>query len=58
MRCPQNSKLRRYKRRWIVERTFAWIGDFRRLVLRYERKLQISSAFFHLACLMIVLNRL
>ena len=29
-------KLRRYKRRWKVERTFAWIGNFRRLVVRYE----------------------
>jgi len=50
-------KLRRYKRRWKVERTFAWIGNFRRLVVRYERKLQVYSAFFHLACIMIVLNR-
>ena len=51
-------KLRRYRRRWIVERTFAWLGNFRRLVVRYEHKLQIYSAFFHLACIMIVLNRL
>jgi len=51
-------KLRRYRRRWIVERTFAWLGNFRCLVVRYERKLQIYSAFFHLACIMIVLNRL
>ena len=50
-------KLRRYRRRWKVERTFAWIGNFRRLVVRYERKLQVYSAFFHLACIMIVLNR-
>jgi len=27
----QTSTLRRYKRRWIVERTFAWLGNFRRL---------------------------
>ncbi len=27
--------LRRYKRRWTVERTFAWLGNFRRLVVRY-----------------------
>ena len=26
-------KLRRYKRRWKVERTFAWLGNFRRLVV-------------------------
>jgi transposase len=29
-------KLRRFRRRWIVERTFAWLGHFRRLVVRYE----------------------
>src|SRR5215469_14427169 len=29
--------LRRYKRRWKVERLFAWLGNFRRLVVRYER---------------------
>jgi len=51
-------KLRRYRRRWIVERTFAWLGNFRRLVVRYERRLDVYSAFFHLACIMIVLNRL
>ena len=51
-------KLRRYRRRWIGERTFAWLGNSRRLVVRYERKLQIYSAFFHFACIMIVLDRL
>ena len=49
--------LRRYKRRWIVERTFAWLGNFRRLVVRYDRSLTIYHAFFHIACLMIVLRR-
>ena len=51
-------KLRRYRRRWKVERAFAWLGNFRRLVVRYERKLQVYSAFFHLACIMIVLRAL
>jgi len=51
-------KLRRYRRRWKMERTFAWIGNYRRLVVRYERKLQAYSAFFHLACIMIVLRAL
>jgi transposase len=51
-------KLRRYKRRWKIERTFAWIGNFRRLVVRYERNLKIYQAFFHLACLIITLRQL
>jgi transposase len=49
--------LRRYRRRWIVERTNAWFGNFRRLVVRYDRSLIIYGAFFHIACFMIVLRR-
>lgn len=32
--------LRRYERRWKVERLFAWLGNFRRLVVRYEHHLE------------------
>ncbi len=49
--------LRRYKRRWIVERTIGWLGNFRRLVVRYDRSFRIYRAFFHIACFMIVLRR-
>jgi transposase len=35
--CSQDDrKLRRYKRLWKVERLFAWLQNFRRLVVRYE----------------------
>lgn len=47
-----------YKQRWIVERTFAWLGNFRRLVIRYERHLLMYAAFFHLACCLILLRGL
>jgi len=50
--------LRRYRRRWKIERTFAWLGNFRRLVVRYDRSLQMYNAFFHLACLIITLRHL
>ena len=50
--------LRRYRKRWKIERTNAWLGNFRRLVVRYERYLHIYQAFFHIACFMIVLKRL
>ena len=49
--------LRRYRRRWTVERTFAWLGNFRRLVVRYDRSLTIYRGFFHIACFMITLRR-
>jgi transposase len=51
-------KLRRYKRRWKVERTFAWLGHFRRLVVRWERHLTMYQALFHVACLLITLRQL
>jgi len=50
-------KLRRYKRRWIVERTIAWLGNFRRLVVRYERFITTYAGFFHLACALLTLRR-
>jgi transposase len=49
--------LRRYRHRWIVERTFAWLGTFRRLVVRYERLLTTYTGFFHIACAMLTLRR-
>jgi transposase len=51
-------KLRRSKRRWKVERTFAWLGNFRRLVGRWERHIKMYRAFFHVACLLITLRQL
>ena len=50
-------KLRRYKRRWKIERSIAWIGNFRRLVVRYERHIKMYQAFFHVACLLITLRQ-
>jgi transposase len=49
--------LRRYQKRWIVERSIAWLGNFRRLVVRYDRSLTVYQAFVHLACLTIVLRK-
>jgi transposase len=50
-------KLRRFKRRWKVERLFAWLGNFRRLVVRYEHKLANFKAFVKLGCIIILLRR-
>jgi len=49
---------RRYKRCRIVERTVAWVGNFRRLAVRYDRSLMIYRAFSHVACLIIALREL
>ena len=50
-------KLRRYKHRWIIERTNAWLQNFRRLAVRYERSVTVFTAMVHLACALICLNR-
>jgi transposase len=50
-------KLRRYKKRWIIERTNSWLQNFRRLVVRYERKATNFVALVHLACALITLNK-
>ena len=51
-------KRRRDKRRGKVERTFAWLGNFRRLVVRWERHITMYQGFFHIACLLITLRQL
>ena len=50
-------KLRRYKRRWIIERTNSWLQNFRRLVVRYERKVRNFEALVHMACALVALKR-
>lgn len=50
-------KLRRHKRRWKIERAIGWIGNFRRLVVRYEREITMFFAFVHVACLLIALRQ-
>jgi len=41
------------KHRWVVERTFAWINQFRRLAIRYERHADLYRAFIVLAAAII-----
>lgn len=56
-RTQDGRKLRRYRRRWKIERTIAWLQNFRRLVVRYERKITMFQAFVHVACLLITLRQ-
>jgi transposase len=51
-------RLRRYRRRWRVERTFAWLHSYRRVVTRLEERIDLYDGFVHLACAFIALNRL
>src|SRR5690606_25187356 len=42
--------LRRYRRRWKVERLMAWLHNFRRIVTRWEVRLENYLGFVHLGC--------
>jgi transposase len=47
-------KLRRYRRRWKVERMFAWLQNFRRLVVRYEYHVENFLSLVQLGCSIIL----
>lgn len=49
-------KLVAYTRRWVVERTFAWLGNFGRVLVRRERLVSVYRGFVHLACAVITLR--
>ncbi len=49
--------LRRYRRRWKIERLFAWLQNFRRLVVRYEYHVANFLGFIQLGCVLILLRR-
>lgn len=51
-------KLRRDKQRWKMERSIAWLTDYRRLVVRYERHPELYFAFAQLACVHLLNKRL
>jgi transposase len=42
--------------RWVIERSFAWFNKFRRLTIRYERRLDMHHAFTSIACSIICLR--
>ena len=44
------------REKWVVERTFAWLYNFRRLVVRWRRKAHVYLAFLFVACLVLVLR--
>jgi transposase len=55
-RRGRKPNLEGYCHRWIVERTFSWLGNFRRLVVRWERHTLNYLAFLFIACAIICLR--
>ena len=47
-----------YRCRYKVERCFAWLGNFRRLLIRWEHRFEVYRSFFAVAVLLVCLRRL
>lgn len=48
--------LRRYRRRWKVERLWAWLQNFRRVATRFDYHVENLLGFVHLGCIKILLR--
>ena len=44
--------------RWVVERTFAWLHNLKRLLVRYERRADMHQALLALGCCLVCFRRL
>ena len=48
--------LRRYKRRWKIERLWSWLFNFRRVATRFDYHVENFLGFVHLGCIKILLR--
>ena len=55
-RTQDGRALRRYRRRWKIERLFAWLQNFRRIQVRHDRILENYLGFVLLGCMIIFLR--
>jgi transposase len=44
--------------RWVVERTFAWLHKLKRLLVRYDRRVEMHEAFLAIGCCLVCFRRL
>jgi transposase len=56
VRTQDGRRLRRYRRRWTIERTIAWFQNYRRLCIRWEKSTAMFQGFLHLGCSLLLLN--
>ena len=57
-KLPTRPGFERLPRRWVAERTFAWISHNRRMAKDYERLCSAGEAFIHVAMTRLMVNRL
>ena len=57
-RTQDGRALRRYHRRWKIERLFAWLQNYRRLTVRWEYRPENFLGMLHFACALILMRYL
>jgi putative transposase len=56
LRSDKATELKPLPKRWVVERSFAWLGDFRRLAKDYERTIESSQTMVYLAFIALMIK--
>jgi transposase len=55
---PTVARREEYRLRYKVERSFAWLGNFRRLLIRWEHLSSVYQSFFTVAVLLVCVRRI
>jgi transposase len=55
---PVVARREEYAQRWKVERSFAWLGNYRRIRIRWERLLPVYQGFMTFVVMLLCVNRL
>ena len=58
LRTDKSEGFKPLPKRWVVERTFAWLENFRRLAKDYEYKVSTSETMIMMAFIMLMVNRI
>jgi transposase len=58
LRSDKKTDFNPLPKRWVVERTFSWLENFRRLAKDYEYKISSGTAMMHLAFISLMLNKI
>jgi putative transposase len=58
LRADKSNGFKPLSKRWVVERTFSWLENFRGLAKDYECKPSTSEAMIHLSFITLMLNRI
>ncbi|KAA6306645.1 hypothetical protein EZS27_041691, partial [termite gut metagenome] len=58
LRSDKSTDFKPLPKRWVVERTFSWFENFRRLTKDYEYTTSSSQAMIYLAFIALMLNKI